>query len=165
MSPLCAPLTGNTFSIDRFRIGYTLSPGQGGVWNIEQDSNRTTFPGPDVHVQTLGPYENDWVPDEWRNWGQDPSEDGCRMFLENHHTFKVFGQTEEMRKFENAANNWYDFHDDGIQAGMDSILGELKNAVIMPAGQVVTFAGLDCDDQGHIYSHVDYMTSNAVERV
>ncbi len=149
----------------KFKIGYTLSPGQGGIWSIEQDTARTTFPGPDVNVnQVLGPYRNSVAaelkePWEWSNWNGD----GCQMWIENHHTFMVFGQKEEMRKFEGGAKAWYDYHDDELQEGIDDILGSLKGAVIMPAGNVLTFSGLDCDEQGHVYSHIDYMTSSDLE--
>lgn len=35
-------------------------------------------------------------------------------------------------------------------------LGELKQTVIMPAGDAFLFTGIDCDEQGALYSHVTY---------
>jgi len=154
------------FQRSQFKLGYTLSPGQGGIWAIAEDAARTTFPGPNVHVNTIGPFREsagapEGEPAEWRNWNRD----GCQMWIENHHTFMVFGKKEEMAKFEGGAKAWYDYHDDELQAGIDNILGSLKGAVIMPAGNVLTFAGLDCDDQGHVYSHIDYMTLSDVKLI
>ncbi|THH11238.1 hypothetical protein EW146_g8116 [Bondarzewia mesenterica] len=42
--------------------------------------------------------------------------------------------------------------------GIGSQLQSISTALIMPAGDVYTFLGLDCDGEGNLYSHIKYKT-------
>jgi hypothetical protein len=35
-------------------------------------------------------------------------------------------------------------------------LGELKQTILMPAGEAFLFTGIDCDEKGNLYSHITY---------
>ncbi|KDQ59174.1 hypothetical protein JAAARDRAFT_78014 [Jaapia argillacea MUCL 33604] len=42
--------------------------------------------------------------------------------------------------------------------GVDSQLSSISTAIVMPAGDVYTYLGLDCDDSGNLFSHIKYKT-------
>ena len=48
-----------------------------------------------------------------------------------------------------------------MRNGLTAAFSDMGTRIIMPAGEVFTFAGLDTDDQGNLYAQVRY--ANAVE--
>lgn len=44
------------------------------------------------------------------------------------------------------------FQDQGSQ------LSDVRDKIIMPAGDILTYAGLDSDADGHVYTAIDYRT-------
>jgi hypothetical protein len=46
-----------------------------------------------------------------------------------------------------------------------NVLSGLRNEIFMPAGSVFSFSGLDTDEKGHVYTHIDYNTQSGGSRV
>ena len=135
-----------------FRVGYTLSPGQGGIWSITKDSSRTTFPGasatPNV-VDCTNNSEGDTP------WAGNIERERFDLYLRKFDKAK----SEDLPNWlEDIAKEWYGNQNLGIQKAVDGVMESLRDVVIMPAGTVLTFKGLDCDHEGNVYSSVDWQT-------
>lgn len=67
-------------------------------------------------------------------------------------------QLEVPNWLEGIAKKWYDNQKLINDSAVDSVMKSIHNVVIMPAGNVLQFKGLDCDEAGNLYSTVDYQT-------
>lgn len=96
---------------------------------------------------------------------RDADEWGTFIFLSNHNTFTWAGQPAEMDKFKNAAfaANGKDFRtvDDKLQ----NIFNGLKTTVILPAGNVFAFKGINTDRDGNLCTSVNYRTVSNARRI
>ncbi|KAI1169837.1 hypothetical protein F4777DRAFT_595907 [Nemania sp. FL0916] len=142
-------------AISRYRLGFNLLPGAGGTFIVEADPSRTTFPQ-DANaispvVETVGEGTGD-------SWSRDihGHQYGTYIYLQNHNTFENFGQQGEMDKFKKAAfaANGRDFSN--IDDKLQNIFSGLKTTVILPAGNVFTFKGINTDKDGNLHTSVNY---------
>lgn len=70
-----------------------------------------------------------------------------------------------MDKFKNAAfaANGRDF--DRIDDKLQNIFSGLKTTVILPAGNVFTFKGINTDNDGNLHTSINYRTVSKAEVV
>ncbi|KAF2133763.1 hypothetical protein P153DRAFT_380945 [Dothidotthia symphoricarpi CBS 119687] len=137
------------FYRSNFKIGYTLSPGQGGIWSMSKDNDRTTFPGKTAPAKVIDCTNDSSEP--WKNF----SGDGFNLYSQK---FDVAKERDMPNELLEIAKDWYGNQNLEIENAVENVLKSIKNAVIMPAGNVLQFKGLDCDEEGNVYSTVDYQT-------
>lgn len=92
---------------------------------------------------------------------------GSRILTMTHNTFQWAGQDGETEKFKETVRQWNQERSRSLQETINNLLSTMRSTVIMPAGNVLAFKGLDCDPEAgrHIYTHADYMTNNELSRV
>lgn len=136
-------------------MGYTITPGLGGIWSIEKDPARTDLPVENTPIENLGIYKEGFEADELRNWdgsgcqlcvGQ-ASEAFFKIDVHDIHVNWTGKQKAIERWFATYAANLGKVEVD-LRAGVDKV-------VIMPVADVVEFHDLNAN-QGHVYSSIDF---------
>ncbi|KAF3931448.1 hypothetical protein ABW19_dt0203236 [Dactylella cylindrospora] len=129
-------------------VRIVINPGAVGTWDIVIDKAAS---------------KNLMIPGETLGWNTVPRSNiyGNFSSFELHHTFKKFGSTERNHKFQDTIVGWKNNTSASIYNMLTNIIG-LNTTVIMPAGEVFTFAGLDTDSQGNLYAQVNYSNEGGV---
>ncbi|KAF8244094.1 hypothetical protein K440DRAFT_489096, partial [Wilcoxina mikolae CBS 423.85] len=83
-------------------------------------------------------------------------ESGVLIHLTNHNTFKALGNVFELMNFGKSAGSWCKFSTEALNKSLNKIMDDLKTTIIMPAGNVFEFSGIDVDEAGHVYTRINY---------
>jgi hypothetical protein len=76
--------------------------------------------------------------------------------FETHHTFKAHGKAYRNDKSKSSIKGWSTRTARRVKDAIDGAFASLGTTIMMPAGEVFTFAGLDTDDRGNLNVQVDY---------
>ncbi|ORX91991.1 hypothetical protein K493DRAFT_409035 [Basidiobolus meristosporus CBS 931.73] len=122
-----------------------------GKWSIaiDREASKNLF----KEGQTL-----EWCDSQQRNDAY-----GNFDHFENHHTYKVFAKEGSDKAFRDSVQGWKTDTASMVARLLGTAFAESGSTVIMPAGNVFTFAGLDTDHEGHLYCQVNYANVGKVE--
>jgi hypothetical protein len=80
-----------------------------------------------------------------------------------HHTFKTFGNREEDQNFVNSMKGWQTYPSKKVRDSLMGVTDGIGECIIMPAGDVFTFTGLDSDDAGAVSAQCNYANASGHE--
>ena len=137
----------------RSLIRIKIHAGANGQWDIDVDeaASKNLFKeGEDLkfdatNYQGLPSFDN--IPDNGY---------GNYYELTKHNTYKSFGTKDADEHFKDSMKGWKSEPAKKIRQSIKGITEGLGESVIMPAGDVFTFAGLDTDAQGTVYAQCNY---------
>jgi hypothetical protein len=134
----------------RSLIKVNLTPGAVGTWNIEIDKPMS---------------KNLFKEGQPLSWDSVPKEELYGNFsnFELHHKFESLGTTSRNKKFQQALTGWSTSTKEIFQQNLSNAFAGLGGTIIMPAGDVFTFAGLDSDSAGNVYAQVNYANEGGVK--
>ncbi|TGJ63802.1 hypothetical protein EYR41_011693 [Orbilia oligospora] len=134
---------------DTLILRVVIVPGEVGIWNIVIDkgaSKNLTVPG---------------QPLDWNAVSKDETYDSWVDF-EPHQSFKRCENREQNSRFRDIIVGWEHKTLNTIHNKLNNLVA-LSTTVIMPTREVFTFAGLDTDVNGNLYSQVNYSNEGGVE--
>ena len=128
-----------------------IAPASAGTWAVTIDkANSQNLYDKSAEIPAFGDM-NDGNKDSWGNWQR----------FELHHMDKWFSKAESDARFSGAIKRWGEPSGEIMRNGLATAFSDMGTRIIMPAGEVFTFAGLDTDEQGNLYAQVSY--ANAAE--
>ena len=138
----------------RSLVAVEIVPSSAGKWaiSVNRDASKNLFK-PNEQLQ-------------WQNMdGADRYTYGNFDKFETHHTYKWFGQPDANEGFRKSIRGWGTSTLPTIENGLKVAFKDMGTKVIMPAGEVSMFAGLDSDSDGNIYAQVSYANDGGVKIV
>ncbi|KAJ5726253.1 uncharacterized protein N7483_007610 [Penicillium malachiteum] len=133
----------------RSLIRVVVHPGSVGQFDVSVDENASKnllHPGKGV---------------TWTNF--DGQEYGNFSKFETHHTFTDFGKKDLNARFEHSLTGWGDTTASTVQERLRGLFNGPGTTIIMPAGDVFSYAGLEVDDQGNLYAQINYANEGKVQ--
>jgi len=127
-----------------------MNPGAVGKWNVDIDETAS-------HNLTKKDTPLTWTPGSVES-----KEYGNFSELKN-----FFGYTFDLKSdlIKGALTGWGTSTKDVVAEKVKSAFNDLTTTVIMPAGDVFTFAGLDTDEAGNLYAQVNFANDGGFEVV
>lgn len=129
-----------------------LKPGAVGKWTIQVDKNAS---------------QNLFKDGDTLQWSEmadsNMHEYGNFDHFEKHHMHKVFGKEDADNRFRDNIKGWGTDTARTVSNGVASAFKDMGTQIIMPAGKVFTFAGMDTDENGHMYVQVAYANDGGFE--
>ena len=171
----------------QYKIGFTLQPGEGGVWSLTKDNDRSNVPAKGAEEVRKFETEGE-IDDHSPKWNPDPNE-YTQMTLgsDKYGTMLITGPVDAhsaMERYKSKHDNEIPFldgtpmdsmvnsvdasrevHLGDIENGMKGIFDSLKTTVILPAGNVFTFKTTDTDGAGHLYTGLTYRPPTELKKV
>ena len=134
----------------RSLVRVTMNPGAVGKWNVDIDETAS-------HNLTKKDTPLTWTPGSVES-----KEYGNFSELKN-----FFGYTFDLKSdlIKGALTGWGTSTKDVVAEKVKSAFNDLTTTVIMPAGDVFTFAGLDTDEAGNLYAQVNFANDGGFEVV
>ncbi|KAK3996637.1 hypothetical protein QBC44DRAFT_355361 [Cladorrhinum sp. PSN332] len=139
-----------------------INSGQAGKWDIDVDrsASRNLFNSQEALTWT----DLDGNPDGYQSKRfATESEYGNWSYFERHHSYTSFGNSEVDKQFRKAMYGWTTATSEVVRETMKKLANGLGFAVVMPAGDVFTFAGLDVDGEGRLFAQANYSHEGGVE--
>ena len=133
----------------RSLIRIILTPGVVGTWNIEIDKSVS---------------KNLFDEGQPLSWNAVPIEHLYGNFAEHkqHNHFEGYGDESRSREIRNALTGWSTSTKDIFQKNLTNAFAGLGSTIIMPAGDVFMFGGIDSDEAGNVYTQVNYANEGGV---
>ncbi|KAI0402759.1 hypothetical protein F4802DRAFT_599720 [Xylaria palmicola] len=143
----------------RSLIRIRIHSGAAGKWDIDVDkaASRNLFEAGQPLAWT------ELTPEQYREKRDSAAEYGNFSSFEKHHSYERFGRSEVDKEFREAIRGWETKTASIVRESLQTFGDGLSFCVVMPAGDVFTFAGLDTDAQGRLYAQVDYSKEGGVE--
>ena len=127
-----------------------MNSGAVGTWNVDVDQG-----------SSKNLFKKD-TPLTWTTGSVESGDYGNFQELKNFHSY-TFSPDSEMIK--GALAGWGTSPKDIIGDEVQDAFKGLTTTIIMPAGDVFTFAGLDTDDTGNVYAQVNFANDGGYEVV
>jgi hypothetical protein len=142
-------------------IRINLHAGRYGQWEIDVDetASKNLFKADEkLQFQSVADYRNlksfdDLSDGDYGNFYQ----------FEKHNTYDTFGRKDADVHFTESMKGWKTNSSQKIRESLEGVTEGLGGCVIMPAGDVFSFAGLDTDEKGNVYAQCDYRNETGHE--
>jgi hypothetical protein len=141
--------------IVKHKIVLALEPGAAGTWSATCDATQTQPVDIATALNSPGFDTSDYL--KWRKGIQNPDTAGPGAFVK-YHAFMA-DATESAEYVSNTVPSAIEAVNSGITTLMqrlDAAMAGLNTSVMMPGGEVMTFSGMDTDDEGRLYAHIKY---------
>ncbi|KAJ5949442.1 hypothetical protein N7454_001026 [Penicillium verhagenii] len=142
-----------------YEMGYTLTPGLGGIWTIQKDAASTNLPAQNASIEDMsGKWDLD-TPGYWEHY----KETGCQLWSQTMDDYVErmdarkdhdHDHTERLRE---GLSRYFSSYVAGLNGAFEEVTANLANTIIMPLGNVVNFKNLDTEGC-HLYTSVDFST-------
>jgi len=165
----------NAYVWVNFKFVYVLKPKDDGSWVVTLDTEKSHHPellpapGPGT-PQPLKWFDRE--PSAWpnmvhgnpeRSTSVDDYEYGMFSWGDREGFFSVSGNTG-LAEHQAVISSWVDPDVKNISDAFNRVAAELNAKVIMPAGNVFSFKGLNVDDKGNLFSGIVYNSLTNGER-
>jgi hypothetical protein len=129
-------------------VKVVMNPGAVGKWNVDVDQ-----------ANSKNLFKNGTAL-TWETGSLDSTEYGNFQMLKN---FSGYTYDYRDKFFETALTGWATPTKNIIGDEVREAFKALTTTIIMPAGDVFTFAGLDTDDKGNVYAQVNFANDGGYE--
>ncbi|CAG7561990.1 unnamed protein product [Fusarium equiseti] len=83
--------------------------------------------------------------------------------FERHHSYEAHGSSRIDKEFLDGLKGWSVPTASVMRQSIKKLADGLAFCVVMPAGDVFSFAGLDIDESGQLYAQVDYSNEGGIQ--
>lgn len=148
---------------NRYKLGYTITPGRGGIWSIQKDLTRTNLPPRNASLDYVGTSKDGITPERWQNWDKTGcqlcSETSQELFdtLQDSMLSSSWGDDLQRGRVKSCIERWFTAYAADLGNAGENLEASVANTVVLPLGNVVDFNSLDTNG-GHVYTSVDFST-------
>jgi hypothetical protein len=147
----------NAYAWINLKFHFTLHAKDDGGWTVALDKDQSYLPQMNKgEIQKIGTPPSLWPDMKHSNPGTiDTYSAGVYSWGDREGFFSVSGNTG-MDDSLNLLKGWTDPDVAKIATALDNVLSQLNTRIMMPAGNVFSFKGMNVDGQGNLYSGITY---------
>jgi hypothetical protein len=155
----------NAYAWINLKFHFTLHAKDDGGWTIVLDKDQSSLPTVNNGViQKIGNAPSLWPDMKHSNPGTIETYDaGVYSWGDREGFFSISGNTGLDQNL-GLIKGWTDPDVEKIAASLQSVLSQLNTRIMMPAGNVFSFKGMNFDGQGNLYGGITYDSLTAGEK-
>ena len=153
----------------KYKVGYSLLPGEGGVLVLSLEPSRTTLPASadKLNVQQFKADGTDQVGYEYNSIVMDPNKSGTvilygsKDLTSDVDIVRMWAEETDLLA-RTVQTNIAEFSE--VRSHIAGVFDSMKSMVILPAGNLFTFKNVEPDAASHVYTGVTYRSTATLER-